>query len=192
MHDTRSVLAWLDDPDTLHGVRFATDGDGWDTWTYAQLAQAARRVAAGLKAAGVGQDDVVSIVLPSGPHFVATLFGTMVAGGTPSPIAPPLAFQDRAAYGEHVAGLLRTSRPRVLVTNDALAGDIAECAGPTAAPGIATVAELLQAADDLVPGPRASWRYCSSPRGRAAALEAFASRSPRWTRTSAPFAGGCG
>ena len=192
MHDTRPVLAWLDDPDTVRGIRFATDGDRWEVWTYAGLAEAVRRVAAGLRAAGVRSDDVVSIVLPSGPTFVAALFGTLVAGATASPIAPPLAFQDRAAYGEHVAGLLATSRPRLLVTNDELAGDMADRAGPAAAPEIVTVAELMHTDDDPAPRRQAELallQFTSGSSGHPrgvhipfAALEANVRAIRRWLR----------
>ena len=85
------LLGWLDDPATERGIRFARPDGEWDEWSYARLADRARRVAGGLIDAGVRHDNVVSFVQRSGPDFVGTLFGAMLAGAVPSPIAPPMA-----------------------------------------------------------------------------------------------------
>src|SRR5205807_3940462 len=58
----------------------------------------------------------VAVVLPTGPEFVATFLGALLAGAAPVPIAPSAAFADPAAYRDHVAGSLRAAAPAVLVT----------------------------------------------------------------------------
>ncbi|MCT9933159.1 AMP-binding protein [Planotetraspora sp. A-T 1434] len=124
-----ALLGWISDPDPSHGIRFADPGGGWDLWPYPRLAALARSVAAALRERSVGPGDVVSIVQHSGPHFVGTLFGAMLAGATPSPIAPPQAFGDRAAYQAHLTGLLATAKPALLVTDLAVAESLAGQAG---------------------------------------------------------------
>jgi acyl-CoA synthetase (AMP-forming)/AMP-acid ligase II len=111
------LLAWLDDPSPQRGIRFAASGDEWEHWSYADLAARARATATALRTTGVGRDDVVTIVQRAGPQFVASLFGAMLAGAVPSPVAPPLAFQDTEAYRAHLLGMLGRVRPQLLLVD---------------------------------------------------------------------------
>lgn len=107
----RPLLGWLADPPADRGIRFAAGGESWDFWSYERLAGLVRQVAAGLADAGVGRGEAVSFVQRSGPGFVGTLFGAMLAGAVPSPVAPPMVFQDLPGYRAHLAGLLAAARP---------------------------------------------------------------------------------
>lgn len=118
------LLAWTRDPQTDRGIRFLQADGTWSFRPYAELADLVARVAAGLVAHGVPAGSTVSIVQRSGPGFVATLFGALAAGCTPSPVAPPLAFQDAQAYGAHVVGLLRTARPHLVVAEPDLVKEL--------------------------------------------------------------------
>lgn len=83
---TRALLRWLDEPRAGTGIRFAADdAHEWDFWSYERLAALTRSAASGLIEEGVGPGDRVTVILPSGPHFVATFFGAMLAGAVPSP-----------------------------------------------------------------------------------------------------------
>lgn len=143
------LLGWLAEPDPAHGIHFAVPRGEWDYWTYPRLAELARQVGAGLVAAGVEPGDVVSLVQRGGPHFVATLFGAMLVGATPSPIAPPQTFSDRDAYAGHIVGLVRTARPKVVVTDEALAPTIAALV----APATVLATETLLAAGEASASP---------------------------------------
>ena len=112
---TIPLLAWLDEPHPGHGVRFAAD-DGWEAWSYPELAAFAGRVAHGLLRAGVGTGDRVLIVHRSGPEFAATLFGVMAAGAVPCPVAPPLLFHDAQRYATHVQAVAHAAGPVAAVT----------------------------------------------------------------------------
>src|SRR5437660_1450185 len=112
--DGSPLLTWLDRPAADRGIRFAR-GEAWELWPYERLAVLARRAAAGLIQAGVRQDDVVAIIERSSPGFVASLFGALLAGAVPAPIAPPMTFQDPDHYEDHVAGLLRAARPAAVL-----------------------------------------------------------------------------
>jgi 1-acyl-sn-glycerol-3-phosphate acyltransferase len=86
--------------------------------TYAELDLAARRVAQGLLARGLGQGDRVAIMLPTGAEFFHTFSGILLAGGVPVPIYPPT---RRAQIEEHMrrqAGILRNAEASVLITNE--------------------------------------------------------------------------
>ena len=125
---TRALLAWLDRPSDERGIRFARSGELWDFWSYQRLAELTRRVADGLVAAGVGRGDVVGVIQPSGPGFVATLFGAMLAGAAPSPVAPPALFGNTDAYREHLTGVFAAARPVAVVVDDTVAADLASLA----------------------------------------------------------------
>jgi len=127
----RPLLGWLADPPAGRGIRFAGPGESWDFWPYERLAGLARQVAAGLADAGIGRGDAVSFVQRSGPGFVGTLFGSMLAGAVPSPVAPPMVFQDRPGYRRHLAALLAATRPALVVTDADLAAEVAELAPGT-------------------------------------------------------------
>ncbi len=52
------------------------------SFSYAELADAARRVARGLQQRGVGDGTRVGLYLPNVPHYVAAYYGAMAAGAT--------------------------------------------------------------------------------------------------------------
>jgi len=140
------LLGWLDGPDERRGIRFARPGGDWEFWSYARLAGLARDLASGLLARSHQRGDVVSIVHRSGPEFVAGLFGTLLAGGTPSPVAPPGAYTDSAAYQAHLHGLFSAARPRTVLCEPQLAEEVGPVAAAAGVPTVSTVDDLLAAA----------------------------------------------
>ena len=124
MSASSPVLAWLDAPRGDRGIRFAREDEGWDERTYEELAAAVH--AAGHRIAeAAGPEQVVGLVIATGPEFVAAFYGALVAGKTPSPIRPPSAFEDVGAYRDHVARVLHTGRAGLVVTTDDLATPVA-------------------------------------------------------------------
>jgi fatty-acyl-CoA synthase len=97
---------WLEAPDSTRGIRFAADPDGWDLWSYERLAQATWSAAEQCSEAGVEPGDVVAIVIPTGPAFVAAYFAALLCGATPAPLVPPTFFESHDAYVERTADLL--------------------------------------------------------------------------------------
>ncbi|HMO69414.1 MAG TPA: AMP-binding protein, partial [Novosphingobium sp.] len=63
------------------------EGDRVTRWTYAELWEQANRVARALIAAGVGKGTRVGILQTNRPEFLASLFGTALAGGVASTIS---------------------------------------------------------------------------------------------------------
>ncbi|MFD1939798.1 AMP-binding protein [Nonomuraea mangrovi] len=109
------LISWIDAPAAHLGIRFLRGGE-WELWTYADLAGLARRIAGGLSASGVGHDDRVVIVEPTGPDFVATLYAVMLAGAIPCPVAPPYLFQNATLYARHLHAILDIARPALVAT----------------------------------------------------------------------------
>lgn len=116
---TNPLTAWIDAPATRQGIRFWR-GDAWTLWTYEDLAEFARGVAGGLMALGVARDDRVLVVERTGPEFVAALYGTMLAGAVPCPVAPPQLFQSGSHYACHLQAIGDAARPVLVVTSEEL------------------------------------------------------------------------
>lgn len=148
----RPLLDWLSDPSAAHGIHFATQKDEWDFWPYTRLACLAGRVATGLEEAGLRREEVVSIVGCQGPQFVAALVGTMLAGGIPSPTAPPAAFQGAASYEAYLVNIIEAARPSVLIEQAGQVGRILPAAVGAGAL-CTTVEELTEGTGDSAPMP---------------------------------------
>ena len=110
-----NLRSWLTAPDPTRAVHFADDADGWIRHPYPAVADRARRIATLLRSNGFRVGDGACVILPTGVDAVAAFFATWVAGGSFTPIAPPL-FDDLDTYRDHLAGLLTAAAPRVVVT----------------------------------------------------------------------------
>jgi acyl-CoA synthetase (AMP-forming)/AMP-acid ligase II len=184
-----SLLDWIAAPQPDRGLHFATDGDGWEFWSYPRLARAVAAQTGSIEARRARREGCVSIV-GGGPAFVAAFLGALAAGNTPSPLAPPAFASDRDAYVAHTAAALRIARPTLLLTDEAFldaVGAAAELAGLDQPPrtlelGEADAAPALGTAPDL-----ALLQFTSGstgrPRGvrlRRESLEANIAAIRRW------------
>jgi len=158
------LFGWLRAPDEHRGlhVRKATAGTftdsrgsigEWSFASYRELAQMARRMAFGLARRGVGPGDVVSVVLPGSYAFVSAFFGTLLVGATPSPVAPPVAYQDGEAYRRHLSGVLAASGPALIVAPEQLVDPLVGLIGDHAGRLVASPESLLAAAKPTVGAP---------------------------------------
>jgi long-chain acyl-CoA synthetase len=89
----------------------AIAADGQREWSYGQLADAARRLAAGLRKADVGREEPIAILAPNRPEWVAAYFGIIAAGATAAPL-------DNGAAAQDVARMIRLSGCRRIFTTD--------------------------------------------------------------------------
>ncbi len=51
-------------------------------YSYAEMANTVRKIAAGLQALGIGKGDHIGMFLPNVPHYVAAYYGALAAGAT--------------------------------------------------------------------------------------------------------------
>ncbi|MET9266669.1 AMP-binding protein [Amycolatopsis sp. NPDC004079] len=136
----RGLLDWLERPSAERGIRFAEPDGGWDFWSYARLARLVERCAAALAAREVEPGARVAVLARPGPRMVASLFGTMLAGATPTLLAPPLALQDGNEHRRAAAAVLAAADPAcVLMDADLL--DRVEAYAPKAVTFDALLAE---------------------------------------------------
>ncbi|WP_176738296.1 AMP-binding protein [Micromonospora pallida] len=135
-----SLFAWLTDPPDDRGIHIASATiDEWDFTPYPRLAELTWAAARRLRQAGVERGDVVVLVRWASVEFVADFFATLVLGATPTAVAPPRAFRDRAAYTAHLERIIRLVGARVLSTSADVAAQLASLAH---AQGCAVVTEI--------------------------------------------------
>jgi len=124
-------------------VAFRSDVRPW-RGTYADAADQARRVAAGLAAMGVRAGDPIAFQMPNWPEAAATFWALAFLGAVPVPIVH--------FYGaKEVEFILRQSRARVLITADRFGhlDYLANLAGLR--PGLSELEHVIVVGDD-VPG----------------------------------------
>ena len=124
------VLEWHADrhPRRRHLLFYPGDGAPQEL-TYGDLLLRARRLAAGLRAAGVECGQAVALMLPSGHDYFVAFFGVLLAGAVPVPLYPPARRSQIEDHLRRQAGILTTSQAVALVTF----------------PEVMTVARLLRA-----------------------------------------------
>lgn len=83
---------------------------------YAELAEGAARVAAGLRAAGLARGATVALMLPTGVDYFFGFFGILYAGGIPVPIYPPARLEQLEDHLRRHAGLLANAGAVFLIT----------------------------------------------------------------------------
>jgi fatty-acyl-CoA synthase len=108
---------------TPQGYVFATNGVERRR-SYAEIRQAARRIAGALCEAGLGRGDVVALVLSDAEAFLTAFFAVSIAGMIPASMAPPPVTARIARYFELTARILRAARARAIVASDEFVADL--------------------------------------------------------------------
>lgn len=104
------------EPDRVH-IHLLDEEDGIDI-TYGQLLGDASKVAAGLVARGLKQNETVAIMLPTCADFFKAFFGVMLAGGIAVPIYPPAQANKIEEYIHRQVAILRNAEVRFLISFD--------------------------------------------------------------------------
>jgi long-chain acyl-CoA synthetase len=98
----------------LGDARFVRDAH--QEWSFAEFEHRVSEVAAGLRARGVRQGDVVGVVLPNSPHYLEVWWAILWLGATFNPVNPALTARE-------AVGILSDSGAVCVVcTPDAAAG----------------------------------------------------------------------
>jgi len=108
----RAAASW---PDS--GLTFVDLSERETSLEWAELYVRARRAAGVLRALGVRAGDRVGLVLPTSPGFMDAFFGTLLAGGTPTPLCPPVRWGQLREYHAVTARMLRTIGARLVLTD---------------------------------------------------------------------------
>jgi fatty-acyl-CoA synthase len=111
--------------------------------TWRELEQRTALLAAGLRARGLGQGDVLGLMLAAPADFVMTFLAAARAGIIPVPLYPPPAVGASADACARTARILATAGARSLLADTgalaALAGLEAACPGLQLLPGLASL-----------------------------------------------------
>ncbi|HEX6228566.1 MAG TPA: long-chain-fatty-acid--CoA ligase [Solirubrobacterales bacterium] len=99
----------------LGGDRFVRDAH--QEWTYAEFAERVAEVAAGLRELGVGEDDVVGVVLPNSPHYLEVWWAILWLGAVFNPVNPVLTTRE-------VVDILSDSEAKVVVCTEEVAAGL--------------------------------------------------------------------
>ncbi len=87
-----------------------------ETVTYETLAVNAKRVASGLRQAGVTDGDRVAIMLSTEADFLYAFFGALYAGGVPVPLYPPVRMSHIEEHLHRQTGILKNAGATVFIT----------------------------------------------------------------------------
>jgi acyl-CoA synthetase (AMP-forming)/AMP-acid ligase II/acyl carrier protein len=112
------VLEWhaTRHPERTHLTILQDDATIVAKLTFADLAEASRRVAAGLIGRDTVPGDRVALMLPTSLEFFAGFFGILKAGAVPVPIYPPTRPSQIEDHLRRQATILRNAGAKVLVT----------------------------------------------------------------------------
>src|SRR5262249_26113968 len=77
---------------------------------------------------GLGPGDNACIVVPTGHHCIAAIYGAWLCGATITLIAPPT-FGEDVAYVDTIGFILRSAGPRLVVTSPELLTTVGNAAG---------------------------------------------------------------
>jgi acyl-CoA synthetase (AMP-forming)/AMP-acid ligase II len=164
----KGLLDWVEQPDPDRGIHFANDQGGWDYASFEELARGAFGVASLLGERGLTRGGVVSVVAPTRPSFVTAFFGTLLAGGTPSPLVPPFYYADIDGYISQTAARLETASELVL-TDESLreiVGRAHAAAGLEGEPLVIEQAIGSEACERRPPSELALLQFTSGSSGR--------------------------
>lgn len=92
------------------------EGNEPEVISYAQLAEGAQSVAAGLQARGLLPGQSVAIMLPTSRDYLFSFFGVLLAGGIPVPIYPPLRPSQLEDHLHRHGGILANAEVILLIT----------------------------------------------------------------------------
>ncbi len=84
--------------------------------TFGDLQEGARITATYLKNRGLKPGDKVIMLLLTGEQFVDAFFGTIMAGGVPVAVSPPMTFGDINKYLDNLSHIVRNSQARFMIS----------------------------------------------------------------------------
>jgi len=134
------------------GLRILDRRERCQMLPWSEVHERARSVAGRLREGGVLPGQRVALVYPTSAGFFDAFFGTLLAGGVPVPLYPPVRLGRLDEYHQRTAAMLRAVDARLVLADKRvrrLLGPAVEAARP--ALGCRTVEELPPAAPGAIP-----------------------------------------
>jgi fatty-acyl-CoA synthase len=127
------------------GLFFVTDNENETFLAWREVETRARNFASGLAACGIVAGDRVALVLPTAASFPTAFFGTILAGGIPVPLYPPLRLGRLAEYHSSTVAMTAAVAARMIVTDTRVERLLGEVVLRAALPlGCRTVESILR------------------------------------------------
>ena len=120
-------------------------------YSYAELRDDARRMAARLVAEGIAPGDRVALVAETGPEFAALFFGCVLMGAWPVPLPLPTSFGGREAYVDQLSVQMKSAGPSILIHPGEIESMASEAAKRADLPAIAWEEFAARPAPDFIP-----------------------------------------
>lgn len=112
-----AAIEWAATHAPSRGYRFVKDDKWNDTfYSFADIEQRTRRLAAGLQQLGLRKGNRVALILPDNDAFVLTFLAAVRVGIVPVPIYPPTGLGQLSGYLDNTKHIVRKSGAQVLVT----------------------------------------------------------------------------
>lgn len=96
---------------------FIADDLTENVWTFPELRRRSLQVASGLQQAGLRRGDRVALMVPQPDEFVPSFLGSVLAGGVPVPMYPPLSLGQLGGYLDHARHIVGASAATFVITN---------------------------------------------------------------------------
>jgi acyl-CoA synthetase (AMP-forming)/AMP-acid ligase II len=115
------------------GLRFLDRAEEARWLSWAELRQRAIAVASRLQALGLRRGERVALIFPTGEGFFDAFFGTLLAGGVPSPLYPPVRFGRLEEYHRRTARMVELAGAALILSDSRvlrLLGETAAAARP--------------------------------------------------------------
>ncbi len=111
------VLHWYTQRHPERGlIQLYDDEEAGENVTYQQLLIRAQSAAAGLQSLGIGSQQPVAIMLPTGTGYFYSFFGILLAGCIPVPLYPPARPAQLEDHIRRHASILNNCKPAILIT----------------------------------------------------------------------------
>lgn len=142
---------------------FAVDhADRVEEYSYRDVSQHSRRVAASLAASGIGAGDRVGILMDNCPHWVFALLGVLRIGAVGVPLSTLLPAPSVRRLIDHAeCRLVFTDEKNLNTSQEALKGSLVPVVATTADPAVQEWESFLGKGDGT------EWKSASSPDGTA-------------------------
>ncbi len=119
-HEARTLLEAFDwhvqqHPDRTH-IYIYGDAEEPEPLSYGALDRKAAEIATGLRERGIGADQTVALMLPTGRDYFVSFIGVLLAGAVPVPIYPPARPAQLEEHLRRHGRILTNARARVLIT----------------------------------------------------------------------------
>jgi acyl-CoA synthetase (AMP-forming)/AMP-acid ligase II len=99
------------------GLRFVDRSEAATWFGWGEVRERALAVCGGLLSLGIRKGDRVALVFPTGIEFFEGFFGTLLAGGVPVPLYPPVRLGRMNEYLHRTARMLERSGARLVLAD---------------------------------------------------------------------------